>query len=175
MLRDDLNLNPLLDKKLHEVDISLTELSQILTGNKNFVECSNVITFGDYPSITNNIIKDIKSNLPSIYSISDLSGIEQMTLKGIGYIGNTEYILTTPSFRKLHNASIQAKYRALNWSDFYGRNARIWQEMVMKLGGGNVRYHPQMLLTPEEGDASVYLSCISWLRISIHSKHYRKI
>ncbi|WP_122995209.1 TcdA/TcdB catalytic glycosyltransferase domain-containing protein, partial [Escherichia coli] len=151
MLKDDLNLNPLLDKNLHGGDISLTELSQILTGNKNFVECSNVITFGDYPSITNNIIKDIKSSLPSIYSMSDLSGIEQRTLKGIGYIGNTEYILTTPSFRKLHNASIQAKYRTLNWSDFYGRNARIWQEMVMKLGGGNVRYHPQMLLTPEEG------------------------
>lgn len=151
MLSDDLNIKLLLDKNRHGADISLTELSWILTGNKNFVECSNVITFGDYPSITTNIVKEIKSNLPSIYTMSDLSGIEQRTLKGIGYIGNTDYFLTKSPSRKLHNASIQAKYRTLNWSDFYGRNARIWQEMVMKFGGGNVRYHPQMLLTPEEG------------------------
>ncbi|WDC04425.1 TcdA/TcdB catalytic glycosyltransferase domain-containing protein (plasmid) [Escherichia albertii] len=151
MLKDDINTNLVLEKINQGSDISLTELSQLLTGNKNFIECSNVITFGDYPSLTNDIVKDIKSNLPSIYTMSDFTGLGPKNLKGIGYIGNMDYILTPPPSKRLHNASVQAKYRTLNWGDFYGRNARIWQETVTKYSGDNVKYHPQMLLTPEEG------------------------
>ncbi|ELU1680387.1 YopT-type cysteine protease domain-containing protein, partial [Vibrio parahaemolyticus] len=77
--------------------------------------------------------------------------VEQGTLKGLGYAGSDSYITNPVSAPKLHDISIQAKYRALKWGDFYGRNAKLWQDAVTRFEGSNVKYHPQMLLTPEEG------------------------
>ncbi|TOJ51229.1 toxin B, partial [Vibrio parahaemolyticus] len=151
MLQDDAHINDFISKITTRQDISLTEISRGLTGKNSFVECATHITSDKFPSITNNILKEINSKSPSVFSMPESTFVEQGTLKGLGYAGSDSYITNPVSAPKLHDISIQAKYRALKWGDFYGRNAKLWQEAVTKFEGSNVKYHPQMLLTPEEG------------------------
>ncbi|MDZ5117897.1 DUF3491 domain-containing protein [Vibrio parahaemolyticus] len=151
MLQDDAHINDFISKITTRQDISLTEISRGLTGKNSFVECATHITSDKFPSITNNLLKEINSKSPSVFSMPESTFVEQGTLKGLGYAGSDSYITNPVSAPKLHDISIQAKYRALKWGDFYGRNAKLWQEAVTKFEGSNVKYHPQMLLTPEEG------------------------
>ncbi|WP_154124841.1 TcdA/TcdB catalytic glycosyltransferase domain-containing protein [Grimontia hollisae] len=151
MLQDDMQIDKFLETIKDVKDISLTEISRGLTGKNSFVDCATHITAGKFPSITNNILKEIKSKSPSVFSMPESTFVEQGTLKGLGHAGSDSYITNPVSSPKLHDISIQAKYRALKWGDFYGRNAKLWQDTVTKFGGSNTKYHPQMLLTPEEG------------------------
>ncbi|WP_411062500.1 TcdA/TcdB catalytic glycosyltransferase domain-containing protein [Vibrio parahaemolyticus] len=151
MLQDDAHINDFISKITTRQDISLTEISRGLTGKNSFVECATHIISDKFPSITNNLLKEINSKSPSVFSMPESTFVEQGTLKGLGYAGSDSYITNPVSAPKLHDISIQAKYRALKWGDFYGRNAKLWQEAVTKFEGSNVKYHPQMLLTPEEG------------------------
>ncbi|MFV8075103.1 hydrogenase, partial [Enterobacter cloacae complex sp.6730661] len=105
------------------------------------------ITQDKFPSITNNLLKEIKSKQTSVYSIADPTLIEQSTLKGLGYGGSDNYLINPIAGPKLHDISIQAKYNALKWGDFYGRNALLWQDAATKFDGKNIKFHPQILLT----------------------------
>lgn len=151
MLQDDAHINDFISKITTRQDISLTEISRGLTGKNSFVECATHITSDKFPSITNNLLKEINSKSSSVFSMPESTFVEQRTLKGLGYAGSDSYITNPVSAPKLHDISIQAKYRALKWGDFYGRNAKLWQDAVTRFEGSNVKYHPQMLLTPEEG------------------------
>ncbi|HHR5829468.1 TPA: TcdA/TcdB catalytic glycosyltransferase domain-containing protein [Providencia alcalifaciens] len=130
---------------------SLSDISRGLTGKNSFLECALYITQDKFPSITNNLLKEIKSKQPSVYSIADPTLIEQSTLKGLGYGGSDNYLINPIAGPKLHDISIQAKYNALKWGDFYGRNALLWQDAATKFEGKNIKFHPQILLTPQEG------------------------
>ncbi|ELU1680422.1 hypothetical protein SBP32_004515, partial [Vibrio parahaemolyticus] len=72
-------------------------------------------------------------------------------LRGLDYANSDGYILNPILAPELHDTSVTAKYQALQWEDFYGRNAKLWYETAKKLDGNNVKFHPQVLLTPQEG------------------------
>ncbi|CAG9435796.1 TcdA/TcdB catalytic glycosyltransferase domain-containing protein [Providencia alcalifaciens] len=150
MLKNDGNIIDFLNKNLNKNKMSLTEITQGLTGKQSFTECATYITMNKFPSITSNLLKDIELQNPSIYSILDNVLIEPEHLIGLG--GGTEIYISKPILTpNFHDISIAAKYQALQWEDFYGRNARLWQETAIKLNGNNINFHPQILLTPKEG------------------------
>ncbi|EFA3892132.1 YopT-type cysteine protease domain-containing protein, partial [Escherichia coli] len=97
------------------------------------------------------LLKEKEYRLPSIYSIMDSPLVDPVTWESIGYTGSDSYIKSPISSPTLHDISIRAKYRALEWRSFYGHNARLWHETVIKYSGSEPRYHPQMLLSPNEG------------------------
>ncbi|EUD11672.1 TcdA/TcdB catalytic glycosyltransferase domain-containing protein [Providencia alcalifaciens] len=151
MLQSDSLIHDYLKKIENTREVSLTEMIQGFTGRNSFLECVPYITADKYPTITNSLLNEIKSRSPSIYSMSDSTFVEPKMLKGLGYIGNDSYLTNPILGSKLHDVSISAKYQALQWSDFYGRNALLWQDTAIKFEGKNVKFHPQILLTPQEG------------------------
>ncbi|HHR6308228.1 TPA: TcdA/TcdB catalytic glycosyltransferase domain-containing protein [Providencia alcalifaciens] len=151
MLQNDAHILEYLKGISTHDESSLSDISRGLTGKNSFLECALYITQDKFPSITNNLLKEIKSKQPSVYSIADPTLIEQSTLKGLGYGGSDNYLINPIAGPKLHDISIQAKYNALKWGDFYGRNALLWQDAATKFDGKNIKFHPQILLTPQEG------------------------
>ncbi|HHE6471156.1 TPA: hypothetical protein ACPFI9_003831 [Providencia rettgeri] len=151
MLQNDSVISDFLKKTLNKNDMSLTEITQGLTGKKNFIECATHITMNKFPSITSYLLKEIELKNPSIYSILNDVLIEPENLRGLGNTNSENYISASILAPKLHDASITAKYQALQWEDFYGRNALLWQDSATKLNGKNIKFHPQILLTPKEG------------------------
>lgn len=151
MLQNDAHILEYLKGRSTHDESSLSDISRGLTGKNSFLECALYITQDKFPSITNNLLKEIKSKQPSVYSIADPTLIEQSTLKGLGYGGSDNYLINPIAGPKLHDISIQAKYNALKWGDFYGRNALLWQDAATKFEGKNIKFHPQILLTPQEG------------------------
>ncbi len=151
MLQSDSLINDFLNKIDKIRDISLTEITQGFTGRNSFLECVPYITADKLPTITNNLLNEIKSGTSSIYLMSDSTFVEPTMLKGLGYIGNDSYLTNPILGSKLHDISITAKYQALQWRDFYGKNALLWQDAAIKFEGKNIKYHPQILLTPQEG------------------------
>ncbi|EAB6419163.1 DUF3491 domain-containing protein, partial [Salmonella enterica subsp. enterica] len=132
-------------------DMSLTEITKGLTGKQSFIECATQITMSKFPSITRNLLKEIELQNPSIYSISNNVLIEPEKLRGLGD-GNSDSYISNPILTpKLHDVSITAKYQALQWGDFYSKNALLWQNTATEFEGKNIKFHPQMLLTPQEG------------------------
>ncbi|ETT01159.1 DUF3491 domain-containing protein (plasmid) [Providencia sp. PROV188] len=151
MLQNDAHILEYLKGTSTHHESSLSDISRGLTGKNSFLECALHITQDKFPSITNNLLKEINSKQPSVYSIADSTLIEQSTLKGLGYGSNDNYLTNPIAGPKLHDISIQAKYNALKWGDFYGRNALLWQDAATKFEGKNVQFNPQILLTPQEG------------------------
>ncbi|HEF8785862.1 TPA: DUF3491 domain-containing protein [Providencia alcalifaciens] len=151
MLKNDSDIRDFLYKTPNKNNMSLTEITQGLTGKQSFIECATYITMNKFPSITSNLLKEIELQNPSVYSILDNALIAPEHLIGLGG-GNSEIYISKPILTpNFHDISITAKYQALQWEDFYGRNARLWQETAIKLNGNNINFHPQILLTPKEG------------------------
>lgn len=151
MLTNDSDIINFLYKRSNKNDMSLTEITQGLTGKQSFIECATYITMNKFPSITSNLLKEIELQNPSIYSILDNALIEPKHLIGLGG-GNSEIYISKPILKpNFHDISITAKYQALQWEDFYRKNARLWQDAAIKLNGNNINFHPQILLTPKEG------------------------
>ncbi|ETT04765.1 TPA: TcdA/TcdB catalytic glycosyltransferase domain-containing protein [Providencia alcalifaciens] len=151
MLQNDSLLTDYLNKIKTTRETSLIGITQGLTGKNSFLECVSHITADKFPTITNSLLNEIKSRSSSIYSMSDSTFVEPKMLKGLGDIGNDSYLTNPILGSKLHDVSISAKYQALEWSDFYGKNALLWQDTAIKFEGENVKFYPQMLLTPQEG------------------------
>ncbi|TOF85016.1 hypothetical protein, partial [Vibrio parahaemolyticus] len=68
---DDAHINDFISKITTIKDISLTEISRGLTGKNSFVECATHITSGKFPSITNNLLKEINSKSSSVFSMPE--------------------------------------------------------------------------------------------------------
>ncbi|MCV5078445.1 DUF3491 domain-containing protein [Escherichia coli] len=151
MLSDDANITNFLSKSKQYEHISLSALSEGLTGNRSFIDCISSIVNNKLPSVSEILLKEKEYRLPSIYSIIDSPLVDPVTWESIGYTGSDSYIKSPISSPTLHDISIRAKYRALEWRNFYGHNARLWHDAVIKYSGSEPRYHPQMLLSPNEG------------------------
>ncbi len=151
MLSDDANITNFLSKSKQYEHISLSALSEGLTGNRSFIDCISSIVNNKLPSVSEILLKEKEYRLPSIYSIIDSPLVDPVTWESIGYAGSDSYIKSPISSPTLHDISIRAKYRALEWRNFYGHNARLWHDAVIKYSGSEPRYHPQMLLSPNEG------------------------
>ncbi|ENB0951834.1 DUF3491 domain-containing protein [Escherichia coli] len=151
MLSSDVDITKFLSESKQYEHISLSAISEGLTGNRSFIDCISSIVHNKLPSVSEILLKEKEYRLPSIYSIMDSPLINPVTWEGIGYTGSDSYIKSPISSPTLHDISIRAKYRALEWRDFYGHNARLWYEAVIKHSGSEPRYHPQMLLSPNEG------------------------
>ncbi|ENC6825054.1 hypothetical protein ABKY85_005091, partial [Escherichia coli] len=131
--------------------MSLSALSEGLTGNRSLIDCISSIVHNKLPSVSEILLKEREYRLPSIYSIMDSSLVDPVTWESIGYTGSDSYIKSPISSPTLHDISIRAKYRALEWGNFYGHNARLWYETAINYSSSEPRYHPQMLLSPNEG------------------------
>ncbi|EQA4516481.1 TcdA/TcdB catalytic glycosyltransferase domain-containing protein [Escherichia coli] len=151
MLSGDADITNFLSKSKQYEHISLSALSEGLTGNRSFIDCISSIVHNKLPSVSEILLKEKEYRLPSIYSIMDSPLVDPVTWESIGYTGSDSYIKSPISSPTLHDISIRAKYRALEWRSFYGHNARLWHETVIKYSGSEPRYHPQMLLSPNEG------------------------
>ncbi|HCE1798303.1 TPA: DUF3491 domain-containing protein [Vibrio parahaemolyticus] len=151
MLQNDSEIIKFLKGVSKKNDISLTEFIRGITGKYGFIECAMHITKNKFPSITSNLLKEIELQKQSIYSISEHALIDPKNLRGLDYANSDGYILNPILAPELHDTSVTAKYQALQWEDFYGRNAKLWYETAKKLDGNNVKFHPQVLLTPQEG------------------------
>ncbi|HHR6147132.1 TPA: TcdA/TcdB catalytic glycosyltransferase domain-containing protein [Providencia alcalifaciens] len=151
MLQNDSRIDDFIKKTSTKNDMSLTEITKGLTGKQSFIECATQITMSKFPSITRNLLKEIELQNPSIYSISDNVLIEPEKLRGLGDANSDSYISNPILTPKLHDVSITAKYQTLQWGDFYSKNALLWQDTATEFEGRNIKFHPQMLLTPQEG------------------------
>ncbi len=151
MLSGDADITNFLSKSKQYEHISLSALSEGLTGNRSFIDCISSIVHNKLPSVSEILFKEKEYRLPSIYSIMDSSLVDPVTWESIGYTGGDSYIKSPISSPTLHDISIRAKYRALEWGNFYGHNARLWYETVIKYSSSEPKYHPQMLLSPNEG------------------------
>ncbi|ENB4455546.1 YopT-type cysteine protease domain-containing protein, partial [Escherichia albertii] len=151
MLSGDADITNFLSKSKQYEHMSLSALSEGLTGNRSFIDCISSIVHNKLPSVSEILLKEKEYRLPSIYSIMDSPLVDPVTWESIGYTGSDSYIKSPISSPTLHDISIRAKYRALEWRNFYGHNARLWHEAVIKYSGSEPRYHPQMLLSPNEG------------------------
>ncbi|WP_059274216.1 TcdA/TcdB catalytic glycosyltransferase domain-containing protein [Escherichia albertii] len=147
LLQDDTQLDDSLGQLKSIDDISLSELSRILSGKNSFTEIVTLVTASDFPSIIGFTLKDVALKKPSLFSITDSVFIDNKTFKEIGYTGGVNYI----SQRKIHDISTQARYRGLSWRNFYNKYAKLWQDTVKMFNGENIIFHPQMLLSPSEG------------------------
>ncbi|EOJ4717282.1 TcdA/TcdB catalytic glycosyltransferase domain-containing protein [Escherichia albertii] len=147
ILQDDIHLDTSLSQLKSIEDISISELSRIFSGKNRFTEIITHITASNFPSIIGLTLKDVELKKPSLFSITDSIFIENESFKEIGYTGRRGDIYK----RRIHDISIQAKYRALSWSNFYNKHARQWKDTVTMFNGENIIFHPQMLLSPSEG------------------------
>lgn len=147
LLQDDTHLDSSLSQLKSIDDISVSELNRIFSGKNGFTEIITNIAASDFPSIIGFTLKNVEFKKPSLFSITDSIFIEDKTFNEIGYTGGVDYI----SRRKVHDISIQAKYRALSWHNFYNKHAVQWKDTVTKFNGENIIFHPQMLLSPSEG------------------------
>lgn len=151
MLSGDADINNFLSKSKQYEHMSLSALSEGLTGNRSLIDCISSIVHNKLPSVSEILLKEREYRLPSIYSIMDSSLVDPVTWESIGYTGSDSYIKSPISSPTLHDISIRAKYRALEWGNFYGHNARLWYETAINYSSSEPRYHPQMLLSPNEG------------------------
>ncbi|HHR5887065.1 TPA: TcdA/TcdB catalytic glycosyltransferase domain-containing protein [Providencia alcalifaciens] len=151
MLQNDSSISDFLKKTSNKYDMSLTEITRGLTSRQSLIECTTYITMKNFPSITSNLVKEIELQNPSIYSVEENVLIEPKKFKGLGDANSDSYISNPILTPKLHDISIAAKYQALQWRDFYGENALLWQDATKKFAGENVNFNPQVLLTPQEG------------------------
>ncbi|EFH0086634.1 YopT-type cysteine protease domain-containing protein, partial [Escherichia coli] len=151
MLSGDADINNFLSKSKQYEHMSLSALSEGLTGNRSLIDCISSIVHNKLPSVSEILLKEREYRLPSIYSIMDSSLVDPVTWESIGYTGSDSYIKSPISSPTLHDISIRAKYRALEWGNFYRHNARLWYETAINYSSSEPRYHPQMLLSPNEG------------------------
>lgn len=151
MLQNDSRISDFIKNISRQNNMSLTEMTQGLTGKQSLIECATHITMKNFPSITHNVVKEMELQNPSIYSIVENALIEPKKFKGLGDANSDNYITNPILTPKLHDISISAKYQALPWRDFYGKNALLWQDATIKFDGENVKFNPQILLTPQEG------------------------